>query len=142
MKFVNALGDLLIVVSTIAVVGLAFLGLCHLGIFCLVRRMEDRPAPDIKSLFGDDVARHDRLLVYFFSDRCPACRTVTPVVESLAKTHDNVLKINTGAHAEAAHQFAIIGTPTVVLVDHNRIAKVLVGASSEKRIRALLEPAA
>lgn len=138
---VSALGDLIIVIATIGVVGLAFYGLCHLGIFCLVRRMEDRPAPDIRSLFGEEAARHDRLLVYFFGERCRACENVTPVVDQLAKRHRNVVKVDAGIRPEIAHEFAILGTPTLVLVDQDRIAKVLVGSPSPKRIRALLEPA-
>lgn len=137
----SALGDLIVVIATIGVVGLAFYGLCHLGIFCLVRRMEDRPAPDIRSLFGDETARHDRLLVYFFSERCRACESVTPVVDQLATRHRNVVKVDAGSRPEIAHEFAILGTPTLVLVDQDRIAKVLVGAPSPKRIRALIEPA-
>jgi thioredoxin 1 len=137
---VSALGDLVIVVGTLGMVGLAFYGLCQLGIFCLVRRMEDRPAPNIRAILGEEAARHDRLLVYFFSERCRACETVTPVVDQLAKRHQNVVKVDAGSRPEIAHEFAILGTPTLVLVDHDRIAKVLVGAPSQKRIRALLEP--
>jgi thioredoxin 1 len=80
-----------------------------------------------------------RLLLYFWSPRCSMCRGMTPVIDKLAQEREDVISVNAAENIELARRFKVMGTPTMVLLDHGKIDKVLLGAKSEKTIRSLLQ---
>jgi thioredoxin 1 len=102
------------------------------------RRMHGQLAPDLSHFLTDEQRRQRRLLVYFWSPRCGACRTMTPIVDALAKSRIDVVKINVFEASGEARACGVMGTPTLVLIRDGRIAHVEVGARSEKQIRSLL----
>jgi thioredoxin 1 len=107
--------------------------------FLRARRMRGKPAPTLDGLIDAKYADRDRLLFYFTSPHCMMCRTVTPVVNSLAATHDNVITVDVSQSVELARKFGVMGTPTLVLVRDGKVERMLVGAKSESTIRALLD---
>lgn len=116
-----------------------FLVFVGLQLFPLLkaRRMRGQAAPDIGDLLPD-AARHERVLLYFWSPSCMMCRAVTPVIDDLATRHPYVVKIDASARPEVARRFGVMGTPTLVLLRAGRVEQMLVGAKSEKQIRALI----
>jgi thioredoxin len=103
------------------------------------RRMHGHAAPDLSSLLTDAQRRQRRLLVYFWSPRCGACRSMTPVIDGLARSRNDVVKINVFEAMAEARACGVMGTPTLVVIRDGRIEHVEVGARSEKQVRALLE---
>jgi thioredoxin 1 len=103
------------------------------------RRMHGQPAPDLSSLLTEAQRRQRRLLVYFWSPRCGACRGMTPVIDELAKSRNDVVKINVFEATAEARACGVMGTPTLVVIRDGRIEHVEVGARTEKQVRALLE---
>ncbi|ROR35045.1 thioredoxin family protein [Inmirania thermothiophila] len=79
-----------------------------------------------------------RRLYYFHSPRCGPCRGVTPVVARLAAERGDVELVDVSAEPETARRFGVLATPAFVLVEGGRVVQVLVGAQSERRLRALL----
>lgn len=102
------------------------------------RRMYGQPAPDLSHFLSDAQRRQRRLLVYFWSPRCGACRSMTPIIDALAQSRSDVAKINVFEARGEARACGVMGTPTLVLIRDGRIAHVEVGTRSEKQIRALL----
>lgn len=102
------------------------------------KRMQGRPAPDLRQLRPDLDVEHGTLLLYFWSANCPMCASVTRIVDELAETHDNVVKISVGEHLELARRFGIMGTPTLIRVHDGTVERMLVGAKPPDQIRALL----
>ncbi len=99
------------------------------------RLLRGKPAPDITRELpsvGDD------LLIYFWSPRCGACRTMTRIVDSLMARRKDVVKVDASAAPELARKFHVMATPTLVRVHHGRIEEVLIGSRSEEEIRRLL----
>ncbi|MGD8643497.1 MAG: thioredoxin family protein [Chromatiales bacterium] len=103
------------------------------------RRVVGQPTPDLRELDPGLDVEHGTLLLYFWSARCPMCSPVTRVVDELAETHDNVIKIDVAAHPELARRFGIMGTPTLIRTHQGRIERMLVGAKPPDQIRALLQ---
>ena len=101
--------------------------------------MRGKPAPDLAGLIDARLLGEERLLFYFSSPRCPMCRSMNPVIERLAAQHDNIIKVDVSETIELARKFGVMGTPTVVLVRNGKVDRMLVGAKSEKQVRALLE---
>ena len=67
------------------------------------------------------------------------CRSMTPIIERLALQHANIVKVDVTESSELASKFGVMGTPTLVLVRDGKVDRMLVGAKSEKIVRALLE---
>lgn len=97
----------------------------------LAKRMQGRSAPA-------SAAGPGRRLYYFFSAHCGMCRTVTPAVDRLAAEHPNVIKVDVGKEPEKARAFGVAATPTLMLVENGRIARVIVGRTSRDRLLRLL----
>ena len=77
-------------------------------------------------------------LYYFFSPRCGACKNVTPVVDRLSQRHGNVHKVDISLDTQQAAAFGVRATPTLMLIDEGRIARVMLGGKTERELDALL----
>ncbi|MCP5142568.1 MAG: thioredoxin family protein [Gammaproteobacteria bacterium] len=104
------------------------------------RSLENTPAPEFLDVLGEDAARHRRVMIYFYSDHCPPCTRVSPLIDTLRETHPNVYKVNAARNSELAWRFKISGTPTVVVVQNGMLCHMLVGAVSMKKLQQALEP--
>lgn len=96
---------------------------------------------ELAELLHRQGADSDRLLVYFFSDHCPQCPPITALVDKLAGEYDNVIKIDALRESAVVKHFGIRATPTVVRVVDGAITDVVVGSTSEKKLRSLLDAA-
>jgi thioredoxin 2 len=100
-----------------------------------------------------DDPRFDRLvresalpvLVDFYSPTCGPCRTLAPVIETIARNYHGrllVAKLDTSRHQMAASRFQIRGVPTLLFFKNGSLVDQIVGAAPqaeiEGHIRALL----
>jgi thioredoxin 1 len=105
------------------------------------REIQGRQTPDLTDLtdvFTDKQRQQQRLLLYFWSPKCGMCRGMTPIIDNLAQEREDVISINAAENVDVARRFKVMGTPTLVLLKNGKVAKVLLGAKSEKTINALL----
>ena len=79
-----------------------------------------------------------RKLVYFWSPACSMCRSMTRVIDKLMEQRDDVLKIDASRSQDVAKRLHVMATPTIVLVNGEKVEDVLVGARTERQIKALL----
>ncbi len=100
------------------------------------RRMRGRTAPKPERLSPDTP---DRLLYYFWSKHCGMCKSMTPIIQQLARERNDIIAIDINDNMQLARQFHVKTTPTLVLVNNNKIEKVLLGAKSRKKILSLLQ---
>jgi thioredoxin 1 len=101
-------------------------------------RLRGKPMPDIAGLTDRNVSAMERAVIYFFQPACHACKSMTPVIDELMQTHDNVFKVDATVRPDLARSFHIMGTPTTVVVNHGVIGEIKVGGLSASRLKALL----
>jgi len=106
------------------------------------RRQRGRPAPDYAQWLPEALQACPRLLVYFHSPRCGPCRSMTPVIDELARHHAGVVKVDVADRPALAMAFGIRATPTVVLVADGTVREVLLGPQRRDRLEKLLDPPA
>ena len=94
------------------------------------RRRLDSMAPPLQEMLPDGVVARPRMLLYFYSEHCVPCRTVTPLVEELHRRGEEVVKVDVRRHLMTACRFGIRSTPALVLVDNGQVACVHVGSIS------------
>ncbi|MEW6646438.1 MAG: thioredoxin family protein [Pseudomonadota bacterium] len=102
------------------------------------KRLQGQAAPDYAALLTPQQQGRDKLLFYFYSEHCGPCRTLAPLIDSMAERHGNVVKVDVMQQPAAARQFGIRATPTLVLVEGGKVVKVLLGAVSAKQLEVLL----
>ena len=87
---------------------------------------------------GNKVKAGKKLLLYFYSPGCSACKTMTPVVEKMSQENKDVHKIDLSRDMKLAKIFGVMGTPATVLVENSKISKYVLGARPESYLRKML----
>lgn len=103
------------------------------------RRQRGQTAPGLERLFPG--RPRERAALYFWSRHCVMCRGMTPVIEKLRTERDDLVSLDAEQEVELAKSLGVMATPSLVLVRDGRIARIVVGAQSEPRIRRLLDAA-
>ncbi|AOV17976.1 hypothetical protein BJI67_13720 [Acidihalobacter aeolianus] len=101
------------------------------------RRQRGQVAPGLERLFPGRVP--DRVALYFWSRHCVMCHGMTPVIEKLRTERDDLVSLDAEQEVELAKSLGVMATPSLVLIRGGRIARIVVGAQSEPRIRRLLD---
>jgi thioredoxin 1 len=81
-------------------------------------------------------------LIDFYSERCPPCRRLIPVIDRLAAAYEEraaVYKINVGRSPQLARAFQIRSIPTVLLFKNGKEVKRIAGLQSPEFYRNALD---
>jgi thioredoxin 1 len=81
---------------------------------------------------GDRIGKGEKLLLYFYTPSCGACKAMTPVVEEMMKEKKNVYKINLTKDYNIGKIFGVMGTPATIVVSDSKIDQYILGARSKK----------
>jgi thioredoxin 1 len=92
----------------------------------------------IEGDLGRKISRGDKVMVYFYSQSCSACKPMTPVIDKLRKSYKNVYKVNVTKDLDTSRKFGVMGTPAMVLVENAKISEYILGARNETFIQNLL----
>src|SRR4030043_1885914 len=95
--------------------------------------------------FASEVLKADLpVLVDFWATWCGPCRSISPIVEELAKEFlgkVKVTKLNVAASPATPSQYGVRGIPTLILFKGGKILDQIVGAVPKARLKALMEKA-
>ncbi len=80
----------------------------------------------------------ETVLLDFYSDTCPPCRAMDPVVRQLAAKGYPIQKINVQNEPGIASRFGVRGIPCFVMLVDGREADRVVGATSGGRLEQML----
>jgi thioredoxin 1 len=86
---------------------------------------------------GNKINKGEKVLVYFFSPACGACRPVTPIIDKMYKEKTNVYKIDVSQKPEISRGFGVMGTPATIVVENKKISRYILGAKSESYLKEL-----
>lgn len=99
------------------------------------KHRQEALGPPLHEVLPEGVAVRPRMLLYFYSEHCTACRVVTPLVESLHQQDDGVVKLDVRRHLMTARHFGINSTPALVLLEQGCITGVHVGTISQDALQ-------
>ena len=103
-----------------------------------MRMKKGKPAPELSGEMASALEKEKKVLFYFYSPTCGACRSMTPVIEEHQKSKRNIFSINIMKDMATAKKFGVLGTPSLVMVEEGLISEFLVGAQSREKIAGLL----
>jgi thioredoxin 1 len=78
-------------------------------------------------------------MLYFYSENCPPCRSMTPIIERLAEQHDGIVKVDVRKDPEMSRNFNIRATPTLILMKDSIVMDVALGGKTESQLKSLLQ---
>ena len=84
------------------------------------------------------------VLVDFWATWCGPCRSISPIVEELAKEFTGrikMTKLNVDENPATPSQYGVRGIPTLILFKDGKILDQIVGAVPKARLKAMIEKA-
>lgn len=82
------------------------------------------------------------VVVDFWAPWCGPCRTVSPIIDVLAKEFAGrvkIGKINVDENSKVAGQYSIMSIPSVVFFKNGQPVKTMVGAQSKENYKQVIE---
>lgn len=87
--------------------------------------------------FDQTIGKYPAVVVDFWSERCPPCRLIAPVIEELAgELKGKVVfgKLNVDKNRETAVKFGIMAIPTLLVFKEGKMVDQIVGAVPKEQI--------
>ncbi len=93
--------------------------------------------------FEAEVLQSDKpVLVDFWAEWCGPCKMIAPVLEEVATSHADkikVAKIDVDDNRQVAAKYGIRGIPTLMIFKNGQLAAQKVGALSKAQLTAFVE---
>jgi len=93
-----------------------------------------KPVEGLTGNLGSAIRRGGKVLLYFYSPTCGACRQQTPVIDTIQKGSSNIFKVDISKDASTAMKLGVMGTPSTVIIDNGIIKEFFTGYVSKEKI--------
>jgi len=97
-------------------------------------RFRGRFAPKVNGSLGKAMAKYPRLIVYFYSPSCGACRIQESYWPEVEKRFRPIIRVDVRKQMDVARAFGVMGTPTTVIIQKGRITGYFVGIVPPRKI--------
>ena len=105
--------------------------------------MPEKPVSITDSDFDEIVGKYPLLLVDFWAPWCHPCRTIAPIIDSLAKEYKGKLvcaKLDIDENIKTTRRFQVNSIPTVILFKDGRPVDTIIGVVPKSYFESKLRP--
>ncbi len=93
--------------------------------------------------FTNEVENFDgTVLIDFFADWCTPCKMLSPIIEDIAKSVNDdvkICKVNIESEKALADRYGIMSIPTLVVLKNGTVKNRSIGVTGKKAILDMLE---
>ncbi len=129
----------MVVIGIILAVIIGGFTLLQVTMIVRMKLKKGKTVPNLPGAHGRRIKKGDKVLLYFYSTNCRACKAITPIVKSLQKKRKDIFSINVSKDMETARKLSVMGTPSFVVIEDGIIKEYLAGAIGEQKILELIE---
>lgn len=82
------------------------------------------------------------VLVDFWAEWCGPCKMIAPILDEIAQTYQNklkIVKINIDENPQTPQKYGVRGIPTLMLFKNGELESTKVGALSKSQLAAFLD---
>ncbi len=126
-------------VPYLVLAAMAVIIIMNVRLYFGAKRPQGKAAPQFDDLLEESQRALPALLFYFHSEHCAPCRRLTPLVKALAYHSAAVVIVDVVQQPELAQRFGVRVTPTLMRIRHGIVEKVVVGETSEAKLKQLLD---
>lgn len=90
----------------------------------------------IKKLKGatlNEFKNEKRLILYFYSENCGACKVMAPIIDSIKEVKVKKIDVFSKEGAKLVQELGIMGTPTTVLIEKGNVLNAFIGVKKKRR---------
>ena len=101
------------------------------------REVIDRPIQVTDKTFDQIIEANPAVVVDFWSERCPPCRIIAPIIDELAKEHAGRVvfgKLNVDENQMTAEKYGIMAIPNLLFFKKGRLVDQVIGAVPRQHI--------
>lgn len=98
-----------------------------------------KEAPKVGGPLGKSILKGEKTIAYFYSPTCRACKTQEKYFPSVQEKFKNIFRINAAKERETATAFAILGTPTTIIIEGGIIKDYFVGITPASKLLSSLD---
>ncbi|UCF63359.1 MAG: thioredoxin family protein [bacterium] len=98
-----------------------------------------KPAPRVGGSLGKSIIKGEKILAYFYSPNCRACKTQETYLPGVQEKFKNIFRVNAAKERDIASAFGIIGTPTTIVIENGIIKDYFVGITGVPKLLHSLE---
>ncbi|MBR2354087.1 MAG: thioredoxin [Clostridia bacterium] len=91
--------------------------------------------------FEEEVLKSDKtVLLDFYADWCGPCRMIAPILEEIAREHEEykICKVNVDEEPALAAKFDVMSIPTLFVLKNGEVVANSMGAKPKAQILAML----
>ena len=92
--------------------------------------------------FEEEVLKSDKtVLLDFYADWCGPCRMIAPILEEIAREHEEykICKVNVDEEPALAAKFEVMSIPTLFVLKNGEVVANSMGAKPKAQILAMLK---
>ena len=104
-----------------------------------LKKEENIEIIEIESMeqFEQEVSNENgTIFIDFYATWCMPCKTMTPIIEELAKENKEVkfLKVDVDKNNELATKYNVMSIPTMLIIKNGKVTKTFVGVTDKESI--------
>ncbi len=91
--------------------------------------------------FEEEVLKSDKtVLLDFYADWCGPCRMIAPILEEIAREHEEykICKVNVDEEPALAMRYEVMSIPTLFVLKNGEVVATSMGAKPKAQILSML----
>ncbi|MGC8650408.1 MAG: thioredoxin family protein [Hydrogenobaculum sp.] len=88
----------------------------------------------LKGATLNEFKNEKKLILYFYSENCGACKVMAPIVDSIKEVKVKKIDVFSKEGAKLVQELGIMGTPATVIIEKGNVINAFIGVKKKEDI--------